>query len=176
MWNFLNVCLPKLAQTSKIFANICHSFYEQFDPINRLVDDLIKNSFPILTSPFLDKIAIDRGITRIKNESLKSYHYRIRYAYHFLKNSSRINGIEQLIRTIIPNKTFHIRELYLENFILGDEKEQLGINTIINSSDQKFYFVIDIHDLTNEESEYLEEIIHLYRPAHVQFRINNIII
>ncbi|MGL4393998.1 MAG: hypothetical protein ACRCS8_02090 [Brevinema sp.] len=174
MWDFLKITKPKLAITSKNFEHICQSIFASFADIWSLIKNIIRNASPINGSPFFDQIARDRGIKRIKNESLHAYQARIRYAFKFLKYSSTLQGITDIISTVIPNKSFTIRELYQENFILGDPTEELGITTIINSSQQRFYFVVDIHDLTDDEEIYLDEIIRLYRPAHVQFRINNI--
>lgn len=173
MWKFLEIIPPTLWYTSSIFKAICDAIFEQFNPIYQLFLLVINNASPIEYSQFTDLIAKDRGITKLTNETDQSYLYRVRYAFKFLNQSFTKSGIEEIIKKIFPTHHINIRELYKENFILGDTEEKLGITTIINSSFQKYYFIIEIDELNEEEKVYLKEILEIYTPAHVGFQINN---
>lgn len=170
---FIGLQVP-LYQTSLFYRTVFTSIALQFNLIAKESVSLIKQVFPQY-SFYLNLIAKDRGIIRLVGESLFSYRNRVICAYEFQKFSSTKSGIENLISQI-TEKSFIIRELYKESWILGNPDEFLGISTIIGSPEYRFYFIVEFTEvMTIEEKAYLEEILKIYSPAHVGFRIIGVV-
>lgn len=141
-----------------------------FDIIYQQAYDIVLGCFPKYSED-LDPYAQERGITKIQGESDIQFRKRITYAYQFARFSSTLQGIEDMISTILGG-TVSIRELHTEDWILGHER--LGENTILGNDVSSYYFVVDLGDrsLTLVEKRYLEQVIEEYKPAHVGFHIN----
>ncbi|MGL5956781.1 MAG: hypothetical protein ACRC0X_09350 [Brevinema sp.] len=169
---FYSLQMP-LKETSKNFVIIVTAIGEVFDTLVRYSEQMITRYF-IQSEQDLELFAKDRGIQRIKYESMRSFQGRVLNAYTFLKNSSTKVGIEGVIKRSIE-KNFEIKEIYQDNFILDHEGEILEETTYL--SDDNFYFVVKFYDpLTVEEDLYLKEIIELYKPAHIGYHLEAMIL
>jgi hypothetical protein len=172
--HFNSLKIP-LKETSKVFKSLFESIADSFNALHGYFIELLGKHF-ISNNSSVRLFAEERGIERIKGESDISFRKRVLNAYHFLKSSPTRQGIEAIIQSSIA-KEFEIRELYQENFVLGNPQEKLGISTILQSSLASYYFVLDFSQpLTVEEKSYLKEIIELYKPAHIGYHINAMIL
>lgn len=169
---FSNLQIP-LKDTSNMFIIIFESIAASFDLLKKYGVSTVEKFF---VDSNLEEYAKERCIYKIQEESNNSYKNRVLNAYQFLKYSSTSIGIKDVISNAI-SKSFEIRELYQENFILGNSSEKLGINTKLHTSLSSYFFLVEfIQPLTVKEKYYLEKIIDLYKPAHVGFRINATIV
>lgn len=177
MPDFINILISlaiPLYQTSLVFKTLFTAIALQFNGLADAGTTLAKQAFPQCTN-WIAAIANDRGIVRIAGESDPAYKNRVTYAYEFQRNSSTFAGITSLIQRI-TDKPFVIRELYKETWILGDPKELLGITTILGSPLDRFFFIVEFQTiLTNHEKIYITNILDIYKPAHTDFRIIDII-
>jgi len=171
---YFNKLLIPLKDTSKNFVSLFISIANSFDSCKIFAHKILNNYF-LKDSKDIEGFAKERGISRIQNEKEVAYKNRVIKAYSFLKYSSTLEGIKSLI-TQITNKKFIIRELYSEDWILNNDNELLGDTTILGGDVSSYYFVVEFDKLLIEEKTYLEEIIELYKPAHVGFHINAIIL
>jgi len=167
---YFNSLKIPLKDTSKNFVKLFESIAESFQDLQEFSQNILNECFPRYSKD-IDKFAKERGISCIKNEKEASYKERVIKAYSFLKTSSTLQGITSLITQVTPKK-FVVRELYTEDWTLGAKDEKLGDNTILGGDVSSYYFVVEFDSLTIEEKAYLEEIIELYKPAHVGFHIN----
>ncbi|MGL5956313.1 MAG: hypothetical protein ACRC0X_06895 [Brevinema sp.] len=169
---FKSLNIP-LAETSKIFVSLFSAIAYSFD----LVRDAINNTvFRYFINTDIESFAQDRSIEKIKGEQTDHYHHRVRNAYEFLKHSATKKGLETIIKQMITKK-FVLRELYKEDFILGNPSEKLGFNTLLQNSQTLYFFLVEFDDpLTVYEKYYLQELIEHYKPAHIGFRINALIL
>lgn len=167
---FTELKIP-LKETSNNFVAIFTAIAGAFDSLRDFSIAMLESHF--IQSKSSERLfAEERGIEKIKNESILSFQKRVLNAYSFLKNSPTRQGIESIIKSS-TTKDFKIRELYREQFILGNLQEKLGENTQLQSSLASYYFVVGFTQaLTVEEKNYVEEIIELYKPAHIGFHLN----
>lgn len=171
---FSSLMLP-LKDTSLIFRVIFRTIILSFEDTIDYLQQIVQHSF-IKNNKEFHLWAKERAIAYIRNESQESYYSRVLNAYSFLKNSSTKSGMENILRSF-TNKDFQIRELYKENFVLGNKAEILGVNTVLQSSLASFYFVVDFKNSLNlDEKLYIEKIINIYKPAHIGFHINATVI
>ncbi len=166
-----NSLLIPLKATSKIFNSLFLAIAGVFDSLHEF-SKMILNSHFISNNSSLILFAQDRGITKIKGESEESFQIRVLNAYQFLKLSPTRQGIENIIKSSV-SKNFVLRELYQEDFILDNEQESLEETTILSDDSSNYYFVVEFsQSLTVEEKSYVEEIIELYKPAHIGYHIS----
>ena len=143
----------------------------------------------------LEKFAKERGLYRIIGEKDPIFQSRIINAHRFLLASPTLSGLKDLITSILGEEPpkFIIRELYKEDWILGKDvlgkdvfgndsilknqnwilgKYSLGADSILGN-DPSFYFIVDFESnkITLEQKKYLNNIINLYKPAHIGFHI-----
>jgi len=125
----------------------------------------------------LEKFAKERGLYKMNNEEDKQFQSRIINAHRFLLTSPTLNGLKDLITSVISDDPteFTIRELYTEDWVLG--KDMLGTDSILGN-DTPAYFIVDFKEIpiTLNQKIYLDNIINLYKPAHVGFHINAFIL
>ncbi|MGL4677669.1 MAG: hypothetical protein ACRCWI_08420 [Brevinema sp.] len=160
-----------LAKTSKIFVSLFSAIAHSFELLQESIHTTVLQQF-IKSQSDIELFAQDRSIEKIKDEQYEQYHYRVRNAYQFLRHSATKKGLENIIDQVIKKK-FTLRELYQEDFILGNPLEKLGMNTILQSSQSLYFFIVDFEDpLTVYEKHYLQELIEYYKPAHIGFRID----
>lgn len=118
-----------------------HDYTDLTDPIN------INNAIYSRFSEDIEKFAKERGLYRINNEKITSFHSRIINAHRFLITSPTLHGLKDLITTVLrenenilgvnPPK-FTIRELYTEDWVLykdtlGLDNDVLGLNSILRA-------------------------------------------
>lgn len=169
--SYFNSLKIPLKETSKIFVSIFSAIALSFQNTYFYAEEVLKTYF-IQSEQNIEEYAKDRGISRIRNESSRSFQNRVLGAYSFMKNSSSKIGIENILKSF-TEKSFMIRELYQENFVLGNKEEKLGETTLLQSSLASYYFVVEFDNpLTVEEKRYLTEIIESYKPAHMGFHLN----
>ncbi|MGL4677178.1 MAG: hypothetical protein ACRCWI_05880 [Brevinema sp.] len=165
-----NSLLIPLKDTSKVFVGMFSAIAKSFENLKSYTEDIIQRHF--ISNDDFEEFSKDRGIVRIKNESSQSFYSRVLGAYSFLKNSSTKQGIIDILRSF-TEKEFRVRELYREDFVLGNPNEKLGITTQLKNSLASYYFTMDFtNPLTVEEKQYLTEILDLYKPAHIGFHLN----
>ena len=125
----------------------------------------------------LEKFAKERGLYQLKNESDIQFQSRVINAHRFLVTSPTLSGLKDLITNVIKDdpKEFTIRELYREDWVLG--KDVLGDESILGN-DTPSYFIVDFKKtpIKLDQKTYIEDIINLYKPAHVGFHINAFIL
>ncbi len=130
----------------------------------------------------LTKFATERGLYKMKDESQEQFQSRIINAHRFLLASSTLIGLRNIIDNVINSdptllpKKFDIRELYTEDWVLGEE--QLDENVILGNDVSSYYFVVDFGNdpIRLAEKIYLDNIIDLYKPAHIGYHINAFIL
>ena len=148
-----------------------HNDKDLTDPIN------INNAIYSRFNEDLEKFAKERGLHRMNNEKVEQFQSRIINAHRFLLTSPTLSGLKDLITTVIKDdpKEFTLRELHTEDWILG--KDVLGDESILGNN-TPFYFIIDFKKIPIklDQKTYLEDIINLYKPAHVGFHINAFIL
>ncbi len=165
-----NSLLIPLKQTSKNFVSIFITIANAFDILKIYAEDILYRHF-IQSKSNTEKFAKDRGIQKLSREDTNKYYDRVLNAYDFLKNSSTTKGIIGILKSI-TDKEFELREIYLDDFELDSENELLEETTILGSDDSNLYFIVSFpNPLTVEEKAYIEEVIELYKPAHVGFRV-----
>lgn len=172
---FTNLKIP-LAQTSSVFVAMFTSIASVFDTLQNFLVYTI-NQFFISTCSDVTPYAKERGLYRAKDESEENFRKRVLNAFHFLQNASTRYGMEYILN-VITSKEFIIIEPNAESFILGDTDKKLGINTVIQGDELSpylFFLVAFSTALTTEEYNYISEIIHIYKPAHIGFSINAVI-
>ena len=125
----------------------------------------------------LEKFAKERGLYQLKNESDVQFQSRVINAHRFLVTSPTLSGLDQLLTNVIKDdpKDFTLRELYREDWVLG--KDVLGDESILGN-DTPSYFIVDFKKIPIklDQKTYLEDIINLYKPAHVGFHVNAFIL
>lgn len=167
-----------LKETSRNFAAIFHAIALAFDSLQIYASNVLSLSF-IQSRKDSEKHAKDRGIHKIKNEGNASYYERVLNAYSFNKNSSTFAGLTKILRMAV-SKEFTIQEMYLTNWILGEERLGFVMNkgekvytTFLGADYISYYFVISFNSpLTLEEKLYLDELIDLYKPAHTGYHVD----
>ncbi len=165
---FKSLLIP-IVQTSAVFTAVCSAVAKEFQALWQYGIYILELCF-IQSKNSTSIYAKDRSIDAIKNESEASYYMRTLGAYSFLKFSSTRNGIESILKSF-TDKDFIIRELYKDSFILG--KTKLGVNSFLQSSQASYYFVVRFDvPLSVDEKLYLEELIDMFKPAHVGFHID----
>lgn len=167
-----------LKETSKNFVALFHAIALAFESVKKYSNHILSLYF-IQSGNALQKYAEDRGIVRVKNEGTESHFQRVLNAYAFLKNSSTLEGLTNILKLAI-SKEFTIRELYLDNWILGEEplgfimkEEEKHYTTFLGADYTSYYFVVTFDvPLTLDEKNYLDKLIDLYKPAHTGCHID----
>lgn len=175
---YFNSLKIPLKETSKNFVFLFHAIAESFNLLSKFLETILNSHF-ISRNAEESLWAKERGIVKIKNEETSSYLDRVLNAYEFNKRSSTLDGLTNILKSAI-NKKFSLRELYLDNWILGEEP--LGFikkdgerhdTTILGADYTSYYFVVSFNDpLTLDEKIYLEELIEIYKPAHVGYHLD----
>ena len=170
---------------AKFFEIIAYHFDQVYkERVLILSSSFPSNSLDILTlkpndlrfTTDLEKFAKERGLYQLKNEKSEQFQARIINAHRFLLTSPTLSGLTAIITSIISDdpKKFIIRELFKESWILG--VDILDENMILGNNFDSYYFVVDFkgedNEITSNQKTYLENIINLYKPAHVGFHIN----
>lgn len=169
--SYFNSLQIPLKDSSKVFVSIFRAIAQVFEDLSSYAEEVLFYHF-IQSEKDSEMYSRDRGVTRIKNESLHTFQSRLINAYTFNRNSSTLRGLTDILRSF-TEKEFVVRELYREDFVLGKAEEKLGITTQLQSSLASYYFVVDFSNpLTVEEKKLLTEILDQYKPVHIGFQIN----
>ena len=183
----LSESTPPIPTTmAKFFEIIAYHFDQVYkERVLILISSFPSNSIDITTdknndlrfTADLEKFAKERGLYQLKNESDVQFQSRVINAHRFLVTSPTLSGLDQLLTNVIKDdpKDFTLRELYREDWVLG--KDVLGDESILGN-DTPFYFIVDFKKIPIklDQKTYLEDIINLYKPAHVGFHINAFIL
>lgn len=178
---FFNDLKIPLKETSKTFKIIFTYIAEAFEEFKRYAERIMDEHYAKVSKD-VDLFAKDRGIIRLKKESSTSYRNRVVGAYSFYKHSSTLQGIKDIISSAIT-QNFIIRELYQEDWILGEEPLGVSaislddgtaiIKTILGDENTLFYFIVEIKDrIYDYEKIYLEELINTYKPAYMGYHLD----
>lgn len=167
---FYSLVIP-LRETSKVFTALFTAIAEQFDLLYGYGAELVKQAFPKFSSPLgLAMWGRERGVINIKGEASGNYAKRVEKAFGFLQAASTKDGIIALVRQFTA-KPFELRELYADNWILGDAKELLGTNTLLGWTGSYQFNLVFGQPLTLAERDYITELVNIYKPAHVVFKV-----
>ncbi|MGL5721593.1 MAG: hypothetical protein ACRCY4_04255 [Brevinema sp.] len=162
---FYQLTIP-LRETSLVFKALFSAIARECDILLECAYLLTKQSFPRYGEQ-IEPFAKERGVVRIKGESLADFTKRVERSFAFLTTATTREGIIQLIKTF-TDKDFTLKELWEDDWILGDDDEVLGTSTTIGGEDAANTFVVVFDSLTLDEKNYISELIELYKPAHVR--------
>lgn len=190
---YFNTLKIPLKETSTVFKVLFTAIAEEFDSLRNFAKMIVNSHFVHTDNYLIDEqrsdegltserlFAEERGIVKIKKESDKNYGQRVLSAYEFNKRSSTLEGLRDILSSA-TDKEFTIRELYRDDWVLGEEplefiEDENGDKidtTILGSNFVSLYFVVDFDQikLKLDEKEYLEQLIELYKPAHIGYHIN----
>ena len=167
---FLSLAIP-LRDTSRVFSALFTAIAREFEALYRYTAGLVKEAFPKFSGPVaLHLWGRERGVINIKGESSADYAKRVERAFDFLSTASTKDGIIALVRQFTP-KPFELRELYSDNWILGGAGEGLGDNTLLGWTGSYQFNLVFAQSLTIGERDYIAQLVELYKPAHVVFKI-----
>lgn len=170
--DFLESLHISILETSKVFRIFCEVLVKHCGSILETTLLIAKQCFAEY-SDSLSECANEKSLFQLRLENDKQFRQRIKDAFSFLRNSSTLEGIENILRNLITTN-FKIREIYKETWILGHEDERLGETMILGSPQDRFFFIVEFEDqIQEDELGYIYSIIKIYKPAHVGFRIIN---
>lgn len=184
---FYSLAIP-LRETSKVFTALFTAIARQFDLLYGYGVELVKQAFPKFSSDglrntggqpsiappaygtSLSLFGQERGVVNIKGEPSANYAKRVEKAFGFLQAASTKEGIIALVRQFTA-KPFELRELYTDNWVLSDAKELLGVNTLLGWTGSYQFNLVFGQPLTLGERDYITELVNIYKPAHVVFKV-----
>lgn len=167
---FTSLAIP-LRETSKVFSALFTAIAKQFDVLYGYGAEFVKQAFPKFSSLLaLAMWGQERGVINIKGEPSANYAKRVEKAFGFLQSASTKEGIIALVRQFTA-KPFELRELYADNWILGNENEALGVNTLLGWTGSYQFNLVFSKPLTLGERDYITELVNIYKPAYVMFKI-----
>ncbi len=164
-----NVLKYPLCYSSEVFKGLFKTIGAFFDQLKNDIYVTKAQMYAIKTTKGIFEFARERGITKLKFETDEQFNNRVIYAFQFYATSAPKRGIESILSYVI-DKPFIIDECYQESWVL--DVSELGENTILNYETYVRSFIIFFSEsITDDEREYVNQIMNHYKPAHVEHHI-----